>query len=81
MNEALDDSVLLELSKLLDQHLLRDGRDGAFEVGETEGLPAEQVKEDHQIPAALEDLGGVLDAAGGRRRRVMVMLTQRYLST
>lgn len=62
MNETPDNSVSLHLTKLLDKHLLRDGRYCPRQLGKTKNLPAKQVKENHQLPAALKNLQDILDA-------------------
>jgi len=77
MDDPLNDAVVLQLPELLNQHLLRDRRYGPLKIGETKHLPAEQMEENHQLPAALQKLEGLLNAAGGGRRRVFVLLTRR----
>jgi hypothetical protein len=53
VNYAADHLVGFELAQLLGQHLLRDLRNGAFEIRETQNLAAKKMKEDHQLPAAI----------------------------
>ena len=75
MNDPADDAVLLHLAELLDQHLLGDRRDRPFQLRKPEQLSAEQIEQDHQLPAAFENLQRPIDAAGGSRRRVLLDLT------
>jgi hypothetical protein len=42
MDDSRDDAVLFELAQLLNQHLLRDGRDRALELREAELVAAEE---------------------------------------
>ena len=77
MNEPPDDSVAFHLAKLLDEHLLRNGGYCASQIGKAENLAAEQMKQNHQFPAPLENLQRVFDASGGRRRREIGVLTFR----
>lgn len=62
---ALDDAVVLELAELLGEHLLGDGGDGAFQIGEAADAAAEELEEDEELPAAFEHAEGLLDALGG----------------
>jgi hypothetical protein len=68
-----DDAVSLQLPKLLGQHLLRDARNRALEVGEAQGLTAEEVEEDHELPATIHPSNGLLDPGGSRRRRMCAL--------
>src|SRR5689334_9862327 len=43
---AADDSVGFHLAKLLDEHLLGNGRDRPFQVGKAQDLAAEEMKQD-----------------------------------
>jgi len=79
VHDAPDDPVALHLAELLDQHLLRDARDRPFQLREAQHLAAEQVKEDHQLPAALQELQGLLDMGGGRGRGGIGQLTFRLV--
>ena len=69
MDDSLDDPIGFHLAKLLDEHLLRDRGNRPFQGGEAEHLAAERMKQDHQLPAALQNLEGVLDIPSGRSRR------------
>jgi hypothetical protein len=40
--------------QLLPKHLLRDGRYGSFQVGESHYLSPKQVEQDHQLPPSFE---------------------------
>jgi hypothetical protein len=46
-----------------------------FQLRKPEQLSAEQIEQDHQLPAAFENLQRPIDAAGGRCRRVLLDLT------
>jgi hypothetical protein len=72
MNEAPDDAIAFHLTQLLNQHLFRHGRYGTSQLGESSDLAAEQVKQDHEFPATLEDPHHVFDAF--RRGRLGVFL-------
>lgn len=63
------DSVSLELAQLLDQHLLRYGGDGAFEFGKAQDFLSEQVEDDDQLPAPLDQSKRRLGAGGRHIRR------------
>ena len=69
MNEAADDSIPLHLSKLLNQHLLGRRGDRAPQLGNAPDVAAEQVKQDHELPSALENAQDVLDALRRERGR------------
>src|SRR4029453_18379622 len=54
VDDPRNDAVALELPKLLDQHLLRDGRNRALEIREAQ-LPApEEMEQDHELPSAFQ---------------------------
>jgi hypothetical protein len=65
MYNAANDPVRLHLPKLLDQHLLRDRRNGSLQLGKSQKISAKEMEQDQQLPAALEDLEGLLDAQSG----------------
>ena len=73
VHDARDDAVFLQLPKLLGQHLLRDARNRALEVGEAQRLAAKQMEEDDQLPATLQPSDGLLDPGGSRRGRVCAL--------
>ncbi|KGK57159.1 hypothetical protein NC00_14170 [Xanthomonas cannabis pv. phaseoli] len=50
---------------MLGQHLLRDAGDQAFQIGITLYLAVEQVKQQHQFPAAFDEFEQGFDIAGG----------------
>jgi hypothetical protein len=77
VHDALDDSVVLELAKLLDEHLLRDGRDRALELGEPKRPASEQVEQDDELPPTFEHPYRDLDSGGGGERCMCVVLTHR----
>ena len=82
MDDSPNNTVTLHLTQLLDQHLLRDGRDSAFEIGESQQLASKQVEQDHKLPSPFENLECLLDTIGrrggrlslGGRGRVAVLL-------
>jgi hypothetical protein len=55
MHEPPHDAVSFHLPQLLNEHLLGDGGNGAPQFREAPHLTAEQVKQNHQLPAALQD--------------------------
>ena len=71
VDDSPDDSIDFQLAKLLREHLLGNRRNRAFQLGESQHLAAEEMKQDQQLPAALDELEGVLDAVRGRDRRVV----------
>ena len=73
MNDARDDAVALELPKLLDQHLLRDGWDRALEIREAHLLAAEEVEQDHELPSTFQHPNRMLDPDGRGRGRVLTL--------
>src|SRR6266850_3961361 len=77
MNHPPHNRVVLQLAKLLDQHLLRDRRYRPLQVGEAQHLSAEQVKQDYELPSAFQKLERLLDTASGGDRRVSATLTFR----
>ena len=62
VDDPLDNAVALQLPELLDQHFLRDRRDGPLKIGEAKYLPAEQVEENHKLPATFQELERLLNA-------------------
>ena len=77
MNDASHDRVGFHLAKLLDEHLLGDGRDRTFEIREPQYLTPEEVKEDHELPAPLEYLERLLNASRCRSWSYILVLTFR----
>jgi hypothetical protein len=77
VDDPPDNAVALQLPELLDQHLLRDRGDGPLKIGEAKHLAAEQMEENHKLPAALQKLERLLNAARGGGWRVLVLLTRR----
>jgi len=57
------------IAKLLDEHFLRNRGNRPLEVREAEHLAAEEMKQDYELPASLQNLEGILDTSGGRSRR------------
>jgi hypothetical protein len=53
VHDARYDPVPLQLPKLLGQHLLRDARNRALEVGEAQRLAAKEMEEDDELPATI----------------------------
>ena len=60
-----NDAVRLHLTKLLDEHFLRNSRYGPFEIREAQYFSTEEMKEDDQFPATLQDFERVLYALSG----------------
>src|SRR4030095_10321755 len=73
VDDARDDTVALELPKLLDQHLLRDRRNRALEIREAQLPPAEEMETDHELPATFQHPDRVLDPDRRRRGRVLTL--------
>ena len=74
------DPVVLHLAKLLDQHLLRDRGYRPFQIGKSKHVSTEQVKEDHELPAAFQKFERLLDSAGSGDRRIPTILTWRCVA-
>ena len=68
-----NDAVALELPKLLDQHLLRDGRNRALEIREAQRPAAEEMEQNHELPATFQHPDRVLDPDGRQRGRVLML--------
>ncbi|MEA2713775.1 MAG: hypothetical protein QOK27_1736 [Gemmatimonadales bacterium] len=75
MDDSADDPVPLHLAKLLDQHLLRDRRDRLLQLRKPQQSSAEQMEENHQLPAAFQNFERLFDAPRGRGGRVLAGLT------
>lgn len=75
VDNAPHDAVTLHLPELLDQHLLRHTRYRPLKIREPQDIAAEQVKQDHQLPPAFEQLQRGLDAFGRALPRVGPGLT------
>jgi hypothetical protein len=71
VDDAPNDSIDLQLAELLREHFLGNRRHRAFQLGESQDLAAEEMKQDQQLPATLDELEGVLDAVRCRDRRVL----------
>lgn len=75
VNEAAYDPIRFQLPKLLDQHLLRDARNGSFQIRESLNLTAEQLEENNELPTAFKNPKDVLDASRARLKRIDHTLT------
>jgi len=75
MDYPLHDAVGLQLTKLLREHLLGNCRNRAIQVGKAQSFAAEQMEEDQQLPAALDEPECLLDALGNGYWRVLRTLT------
>ena len=53
------DAIRLQVSKLLNKHLLRGERDSAFQLREAHDASIEQMKDDHHLPSALKQFEGL----------------------
>jgi hypothetical protein len=62
MDDPANNAVTLQLPQLLDEHLLGDRGDGAFELRETHELAVEQLEKNDKLPAAFENLERLFDA-------------------
>ena len=47
MDDTPNDAIFLHLTQLLDQHLLGDGRNCAFEIREPQQLASDQMEQNH----------------------------------
>jgi len=77
MHDSSDNTIGLHVAKLLDEHLLRNRGNRAFQIREAEHIAAEEMKQDQQLPAPFQDLEGVLDTLSGSRRGQWTDLTFR----
>lgn len=77
MDYPLDNSIGLQLAKLLREHLLRDRGNRALQVRESQNLAAKEMKQDQQLPAAFEKTEGLLDPLRSGNRCVFRALTFR----
>jgi len=77
MDDPADDAVGFHLAKLLDEHLLGNGGNRSTELREAQHVATEEMKQDHQLPAALENLESVFNATRGGSRRQLIALTFR----
>ena len=77
MDYPMDDPIGFQLAKLLREHLLRDRRNCALQIRESQDLAAEEMKQDQQLPAAFEITEGLLDTLRSGTRCVLWTLTHR----
>src|SRR6266850_5629327 len=75
VDDPPDNAVALQLPELLDQHLLRDRRYRPLKIGKAKHLPAKEMEQNYQLPAALQKLERLLHAGGRSGWRVFVLLT------
>jgi len=62
VNDSPHDPIGFQLAELLREHLLRDPRYRALQVGEAQNLAAEQMEQDQQLPPPFDELERLLDA-------------------
>jgi hypothetical protein len=77
VDEPTDNAIALQLPELLYQHLLGNRGYCALKIGEAKHLPAEQMEENHKLPAALQKFESLLNAARGGGWCVFALLTRR----
>src|ERR1700692_3776792 len=77
MDDASHDPIGFHLAKLLNEHLLRNRGNGSLQIREAEHVAVEEMKQDQQLPASLQNLEGVLDTISGSRRGPWTDLTFR----
>ena len=77
MDDPEHDAIPFQLPQLLDQHLLRDRRDGAFELREAQDIAIEQMKQNDELPPAFENSEHLFHAFRRRGGRVPPILTLR----
>jgi len=75
MDDSSNDAIDLHLAKLLDEHLLGDRRNRPLQLREAKHLAAEEMKQDQQFPATLQDPEGVLDTLSCRSWGWTISLT------
>lgn len=75
MDDSAHDAVALHLAELLDEHLLGDAGDCAFELGEAEDVASEELEEDGEFPAPFQKFKGFGNTLRGRQRRQIPFLT------
>ena len=63
VDDPADNAVALHLPELLDQHLLRDRGYRPLKIGKAKQVSAEEMEKNYQLPAALENLEGLLNTA------------------
>lgn len=73
MNDAFQHASALELPQLLREHLLCYARDGPLQLRESEHPASEEIEQDLELPAAVEDTDGPLDADRCGVRRVCLL--------
>src|SRR5687768_2718664 len=62
MDDTVDDAVTFQIAQLLNEHLLSNARDRAFELAETERPSAKKLEQDRELPSSFKDLQRFLDA-------------------
>ena len=77
VDQPTDNAVALQLPELLDQHLLRDRRYRPLKIGKAKHLPAKEMEQNYQLPAALQKLECLLNAACSGGWCVFAPLTRR----
>src|SRR5687768_13414990 len=77
MDDPAHDAVPFQLPQLLDQHLLGDRWDGAFELRKAQHVAIEQMKQNDELPSAFENPQHLLYALRRRGGRVTPILTLR----
>ena len=63
MHDPPDHAIALQLSELLREHLLGNGRYRSLEIREPEHVAAEEMKQNYQFPAASEAADGLHQAS------------------
>ena len=77
MDDPPHNPVALHLTKLLDQHLLRDCGYRTFQVGKSKHVSTEQVEKDHELPSPFQKLERLFDSARSGDQGIPTFLTRR----
>src|SRR6267378_6087101 len=80
VDRPFDHRVGFQLAKLLREHFLRDAWNCSFEIGEPQHLPAKEIKQDEELPAAVDVLQGLLDSLRRRDCGVFGTVTARCVT-
>ena len=73
VHQSLTDAVAPPSDQLLNSQLFRDRRNRHGATQKTAAPTAEQVKENHQLPATLEDSQHLFDTLGRGRLGVLLL--------
>lgn len=72
VDDTSDDSIILHLAKLLNQHFLRNPLNCALKIGEAQDVPPKELEQDLQLPAPLKVSERVFNTLRGGFARVLM---------